>query len=98
MSIDPETVAKVARLAHIHMSEEELEGYAPQLSNIINWVEQLGEVDTDGVEPLANVSEITLKMREDAVTDGGYQEDVLANAPETLEGFYVVPKIIESGE
>lgn len=95
MSIDKETVAKVGRLARIKLTDEELDKYAPQLSNIISWVEQLGEVDTDNVEPLPSPVDITLRLREDKITDGGYQEDVLTNAPEQMEGYYVVPKVVE---
>lgn len=95
MSLDTKDVAKVASLARIKMSDEELEKLAPTLSNIIQFVEQLSEVDTDNVEPLANVVDITLRLREDEVTDGGVQKDVLANAPEMLEGFFVVPKVVE---
>lgn len=95
MTIDKETVAKVARLARLKVTEQEIETYAPQLNGIIKWVEQLGEVDTEGVEPLANVANISLHLREDEVTDGNIQDDVLANAPEQLEGFYVVPKVVE---
>lgn len=95
MSIDKQTVAKVARLACLKVTDEEIETYAPQLDGIISWVEQLGEVDTEGVEPLANVANINLHLRKDEVTDGNKQKDVLANAPEELEGFYVVPKVVE---
>ena len=95
MSLDKKTVAKVASLARLKVSEEEIEKYGPQLSNIINFVEQLSEVDTENVEPLANVVDITLPLREDKITDGGYQKEILANAPETLEGFFVVPKVVE---
>ena len=95
MTIDKETVAKVARLARLKVTEQEIETYAPQLNGIIKWVEQLGEVDTEGVEPLANVANISLHLRKDEVTDGNIQDDVLANAPEQLEGFYVVPKVVE---
>lgn len=95
MSLDKQTVAKVASLARLKMSDEELEKYGPQLSNIIQFVEQLEEVDTDNVEPLASVVDITLRLREDEVTDGGVQQEVLANAPDTLEGFFVVPKVVE---
>lgn len=95
MSIDKQTVAKVARLARLKVTDEEIETYAPQLDGIISWVEQLGEVDTQGVEPLANVANINLHLRKDEVTDGDKQGDVLANAPEELEGFYVVPKVVE---
>lgn len=95
MSIDRETVAKVARLARLKMTEQELDKYAPQLANLIRFVEQLEEVDTDNVEPLANVANIDLRLREDGVTDGNIQEAVLSNAPEVLEHFYVVPKVVE---
>lgn len=95
MSLDKKTVAKVASLARLKVTDEELEKYGPQLSNIIQFVEQLEEVDTDNVEPLASVVDITLRLREDKVTDGGIQKEILANAPETLEGFFVVPKVVE---
>lgn len=98
MSLDKEQVAHIARLARIRVTDEELEGYAPQLNNIISWVEQLNEVDTENVEPLANVVDIALNLRRDDITDGNIQKDVLSNAPEELEGFYVVPKIVEQGE
>jgi aspartyl-tRNA(Asn)/glutamyl-tRNA(Gln) amidotransferase subunit C len=93
--LEAKDVAKVASLARIKVDEKELAAYAPQLSNIIGFVEQLSEVDTDNVEPLANVVDITLRLREDKITDGGIQTEVLANAPETLEGFFVVPKVVE---
>lgn len=95
MSLDKETVRKVARLARLKMTEEELDKYAPQLSNIIGFVEQLGEVDTDNVEPLPSPVDIRLRLREDKVSDGGIADDVLANAPEEMEHFYVVPKVVE---
>lgn len=95
MSLDKETVMKVASLARLKITDEEADKYGPQLSNIINFVEQLGEVDTDNVEPLASVVDITLRLREDKVTDGGYAKEILANAPEELEGFFVVPKVVE---
>ncbi len=95
MSLDRETVRKVAGLARIRMSDEELDKYGPQLNNIIGWVEQLGEVDTGNVEPLPSPVDIKLRLRTDEVTDGGYAADVLANAPEELEDFYVVAKVVE---
>ncbi len=95
MTIDKETVQKVAGLARIKVTDAEQEKLAPQLSHIIGWIEQLSEVNTDNVEPLANVVDITPPLRKDEVTDGGYPADVLANAPEELEGFFVVPKVIE---
>ena len=95
MSLDKETVKKVASLARIRMEDEELERMAPQLSKIIGFVEQLSEIDTDNVEPLANVVDITLPLREDAVTDGNCVDKVLANAPEETQGYFVVPKVVE---
>lgn len=93
--MDIQTVEKVARLACIELKDEEKQPIADKLTQIIDWVEMLGEVDTDNVEPLANVVNIDLKLREDAVTDGGVQDKVLANAPEETQGFFVVPKIVE---
>lgn len=95
MSLDTKTVKKVASLARIRMSDEELERMAPQLSKIMGFVEQLAEVNTDNVEPLASVVDITLPLREDKVTDGDYCEKILKNAPEQTQGFFVVKKIIE---
>ncbi|MGH1404428.1 MAG: Asp-tRNA(Asn)/Glu-tRNA(Gln) amidotransferase subunit GatC [Alphaproteobacteria bacterium] len=95
MSLSKEDVAKVARLARIRMQDEELERMAPQLSKIIGFVEQLSEVDTDNVEPLANVVDITLNLREDKVTDGACPDKVLANSPEENQGYFVVPKVVE---
>lgn len=93
--MDIETVRKVARLARLKVEEKDLERYGSQLTNILKFVEQLEEVDTKNVEPLASVVDIKLRLRDDAVTDGGIQKDVLANAPEKMEGFFVVPKVVE---
>ena len=95
MSMDKETVAKVARLSALEMEDAELEKLAPQLSGIIKWVEQLSEVNTDDVEPLANVVDSDLFLREDEVNDGACADKVLANAPEETQGFFVVPKVVE---
>ena len=95
MSVDTDTVRHIAKLARIAMSDEELERLVPELNNILNWVEQLGEVNTDGVEPLTAVVPNTLRLREDKVTDGDCREDVLDNAPVAEHGFFVVPKVIE---
>lgn len=86
---------KVARLARLELDDSELEAARVKLSSIMTFIEQLAEVNTDNVEPLANVVDIKLRLREDEVTDGGIQSDVLANAPEALEGFFVVPKVVE---
>ena len=98
MSMDKETVRKVATLARIEMNEEELERLAPQLSHILSWVEQLGEVNTDNVAPLPSPVDIPLKLRTDEVTDGACPDKVLANAPEETQGFFVVPKVVEQEE
>jgi len=95
MSIDKDTVRKVANLANIAMSEDEIERMAPQISSIIQWVEQLGEVNTDEVEPLANVVNIELNLRPDVVNDGNCVAEVLANAPDESQGFFGVPKVVE---
>lgn len=93
--MDKQTVQKVAKLARIAITEEEADKMVGELGGILKWVEQLGEVNTDNVEPLANVANIELRMRTDEITDGGIQKDVLANAPESMEGFFVVPKVVE---
>ena len=95
MSVSPEQARHIAKLARIAMSDAELERLVPELNAIIGWVEQLGEVNTDGVEPLTAVIEQKLRLRDDAVTDGDIREDVLANAPEAQHGFFAVPKVIE---
>lgn len=95
MTIDNKTIQKVANLARLKITDEEASKYGPQLSNIINFVEQLSEVDTDNVAPLASPVDIDLRLRIDEVTDGDVQKQVLANAPEELEGFFVVPKVVE---
>ncbi len=95
MTVDTDTVRRVARLARIAVEEHELEPLAGELNSILGWVEQLNEVDVDNVEPMTSVTPMALKRREDVVTDGDRQEDVLANAPDSREGFYVVPKVVE---
>ena len=95
MAIDAATVRKVARLARIAEPEDKLEALAKELTGIMTWIEQLGEVDTDGVEPMTSAVAVTLPMREDVVTDGGDPARVLSNAPRTVDGFFVVPKVVE---
>jgi aspartyl-tRNA(Asn)/glutamyl-tRNA(Gln) amidotransferase subunit C len=77
------------------MSDEEIERLAPELNNILGWVEQLGEVNTDGVEPLTAVIDQPLRLRDDVVDDGDIRDEILANAPEAQHGFFAVPKVIE---
>jgi len=93
--LDKATVAHIAALARIRLSEAELDSLADELSHILTWMEQLNEVDTSGVAPMASVMAAGLPMREDEVTDGGRREEILANAPRTAHGFFVVPKVIE---
>jgi len=95
MALDKATVAHIAALARIRLSEAELDPLADELSHILTWMEQLNEVDTSGVAPMASVAASGLPMREDKVTDGGRREEILANAPRTGRGFFVVPKVIE---
>jgi aspartyl-tRNA(Asn)/glutamyl-tRNA(Gln) amidotransferase subunit C len=95
MSVSSEQVRHIARLARIAMSDEELERLVPELNNILGWVEQLGEVNTDGVEPLTAVIDQKLRLRDDVVNDGNIRDAVLANAPDAQHGFFAVPKVIE---
>ena len=95
MSIDIETARKVAHLARIKVEEDRLPALAQEFSNILDFIEQLNEVNVDDVEPMTSVTPMPLKRREDVVTDGGYQDKVLANAPDAREGFFAVPKVVE---
>ncbi len=95
MSLSTDDVKKVARLARMKLTDAELEEHKAKLSGIISFVEQLSEVDTDNVEPLSSVVDIKLRLREDKVTDGDIVKDILKNAPEELEDFFAVPKVVE---
>ena len=95
MSVSPEQVRHIAKLARIAMTDEQIERLAPELNNILGWVEQLGEVNTDGVEPLTAVIDQKLRLRDDVVNDGDCRDAVLANAPDAQLGFFAVPKVIE---
>ena len=95
MAIDAATVRKAARLARLNVPEERLEPLAQELTGIIAWIEQLGEVDVDGVEPMTSAVAVKLPMREDVVTEGGDPAKVLANAPLVRGNFFVVPKVVE---
>ena len=95
MSVDTEQVRHIAKLARIAMSDAEVEAMVPELNAILGWVEQLGEVNTDGVEPLTAVIDQQLRLRNDVVTDGDCRDAVLANAPAAEHGFFAVPKVIE---
>lgn len=95
MSIDEKTAANVAKLARIKVEDKDLPALAQEFSAILGFIEQLNEVDVDGVEPMTSVTPMRLKRREDVVTDGGYQDRILANAPDAREGFFAVPKVVE---
>lgn len=95
MEVDEATVRRIARLARIEVTDEQASSLKGELSGILQWVEQLGEVDTENVEPMTRVVEIELKQRDDVVTDGEKTADVVANAPMSDDGFYMVPTVIE---
>lgn len=95
MSIDIDTARKVAHLARIAVPEEALPELARELSGILTFMEQLNEVDVEGIEPMTSVTPMRLKRRLDEVTDGGYQDKILKNAPDAREGFFAVPKVVE---
>ena len=95
MSIDAATVRRVAHLARIAVPEARLEPLAQELSGILAWIDQLNEVDTDGVAPMTSCVAVALPMREDVITDGDKRDAVLANAPKSIGGFFVVPKVVE---
>ncbi len=95
MSIDKDTARRAAHLARIEVAEEELDHLAQELSGILDFMEQLNEVDVEGVEPMTSVTPMRLKRRVDVVTEGDIQEKILANAPDAREGFFAVPKVVE---
>ena len=95
MALDPATLRRIATLASISLEDAEVPRIQAELNGIIGWIEQLNEVDIEGVEPLTGAAQMALKMREDQVTDGGYPEKVLSNAPERAGPYYAVPKVVE---
>ena len=95
MSVDAATVKRIGRLARIRVEADEVEKYQSEINAILGFVEQLGEVNVEGVEPMTSVTPMQLRRREDKVTDGGYAERVVANAPLTEDNFFMVPKVIE---
>ncbi len=95
MSIDRETARRVAKLARIKVEEDALDALAGEFNAILGFVEQLNEVDVDGVEPMTSVTPMRLKRREDVVTEGGQADKILSNAPDAREGFFAVPKVVE---
>ena len=95
MSVDAATVKRVAQLARIRVTDEEAEALRGELNAILGFVEQLNEVDVEGVEPMTSVQPMAMKMRRDEVTDGGKADDILANAPNADNGYFLVPKVVE---
>jgi aspartyl-tRNA(Asn)/glutamyl-tRNA(Gln) amidotransferase subunit C len=95
MALDHATIRRIASLARIRVEEHEVDNLCHELNGILGWIEQLNEVDVTGVAPLAGAANMAVAMRADAVTDGGYADQVLSNAPERIGDFYVVPKVVE---
>lgn len=95
MSLDPATVRRIARLARIHVDDAEVAPLAHELNAILGWIEQLNEVDVEGIDPLTGAAQMAMRMRDDAVTDGGIADAVLGNAPDRAGPFYAVPKVVE---
>ena len=95
MALDKATVAKIANLARLRVPEDRLDGLVTELSKILTWIEQLEEVNTEGVIPMASVVKASLREREDVVTEAGKESDILANAPDSSAGFFTVPKVVE---
>jgi aspartyl-tRNA(Asn)/glutamyl-tRNA(Gln) amidotransferase subunit C len=95
MSVDQETVRRIARLARIAVSDDDVPHLQGELNAILAFVEQLGEVDVTDVEPMTSVTPMAMKMREDGITDGDRAADIVANAPASEDGFFLVPKVVE---
>ncbi|MET3925358.1 Asp-tRNA(Asn)/Glu-tRNA(Gln) amidotransferase subunit GatC [Devosia sp. 2618] len=95
MSVDAATVKRIGRLARIRIEENEVSSYQEELNAILGFVEQLAEVNVEGVEPMTSVTPMTLRRRDDVVTDGGYPEKIVSNAPLSEDNFFMVPKVIE---
>ena len=95
MSVDQATVRRIARLARIKLSDEDVPRLEGELNSILKWIEMLNEVDVTGIEPLTSVVEVEMKMRDDMVTDGNMADNVVANAPATEDHYFMVPKVVE---
>ncbi|MEQ8594229.1 MAG: Asp-tRNA(Asn)/Glu-tRNA(Gln) amidotransferase subunit GatC [Parvibaculum sp.] len=95
MSVDAATVKRIGRLARIRIEEEEVAAYQTELNAILGFVEQLGEVDVEGVEAMTSVTPMTLRRRDDVVSDGNYADKIVGNAPLTEDNFFMVPKVVE---
>ncbi len=95
MALDPTTIRRIANLARIRVEDDQLEPLSHELNGILGWIEQLNEVNVDGVEPLTGGAQMAMKMRDDVVTDGGYPDKILSNAPDRHGRFFAVPKVVE---
>ena len=95
MSLDPATVKRIAKLARLHLDDADVPRLQNELNGILGWIEQLNEVDVDGVEPLTGAAAMALRLRDDVVTDGDLQDAVLSNAPDREGAFFAVPKVVE---
>ena len=95
MSLDPATVRRIAKLSRLHIEEADVPRLQGELGGILTWIEQLNEVNVEGVEPLTGAATMAMRLREDVVTDGGMAEAVLSNAPDRAGQFYAVPKVVE---
>jgi aspartyl-tRNA(Asn)/glutamyl-tRNA(Gln) amidotransferase subunit C len=95
MALDPTTIRRIANLSRIRVEDDRLEPLSRELNGILGWIEQLNEVNVDGVEPLTGGAQMAMKMRDDVVTDGGYPEKILSNAPDRNGQFFAVPKVVE---
>ena len=95
MSVDADTVRRIGRLARIRITEEEVAAFEGELNAILGFVEQLNAVDVEGIEPMTSVTPMQLRRREDVVSDGGYAEKIVANAPISEDDFFMVPKVVE---
>ncbi|HQT76529.1 MAG: aspartyl/glutamyl-tRNA(Asn/Gln) amidotransferase subunit C [Rhodospirillales bacterium 20-64-7] len=95
MSLDPATIRRIAALARIRVEDDQVESLRTELNGILGWIEQLNEVNVEGIEPLAGGAAMALTMRDDVVTDGGKADQILSNAPERIGNFFAVPKVVE---
>ncbi len=95
MAIDNETVKRIAFLSRLKVNDDKIEATKEEFNKILGWIEELNEINTDNVEPLISVNDTTLRLREDEITDGNYQEAVLANAPDKEYDYFAVPKVVE---
>ena len=95
MAVDKDTVAQIAKLARIKVDDAQQEALTEELSNILGWIDELGELDTEGVQPMTSVVEVQHSLRKDVIKDGDRQDDILKNAPKSKHGYFVVPRVVE---